>query len=74
MSLHKSFTKYEVERLVLYGIRHDRPSQIADAFVLGLRDKDSHLDRIAELERFIESLQLDVSDDVRRCELMGRDW
>ena len=30
--------------------------------------------RQKELTQFIESLQLDVSDDVKRCELMGREW
>jgi len=74
MSLHKGFTKSEIEQLVLHKIRYDRPSQIADAFVLGLRAKNKNIDRVKELEEFIESLQLDVSDDVRRCELMGRDW
>ncbi len=35
---------------------------------------DKLIKRIKELEEFVESLQLDVSYDMRRCELMDREW
>ena len=43
-----------------------------DTLGLLLDDLDSNIERIKELEEFIESLQLSVGDDLRRFELMGK--
>lgn len=44
------------------------------AAINAINEHDKMTARINELESFVESLQLDVSDEVRRCELMGREW
>jgi len=64
MSLHKSFTNYEKQQLALHKIRFDRPSQIADAFVLGMRLKPQPtiVEFFAddEVKKMIEKTKCDV--------------
>jgi predicted AAA+ superfamily ATPase len=71
MSLHSEVTKQEVEGLLLHKLAVGKPSQLSDAFVLGMRfEQGLQTEYIKELEHFIESLQLSVGDDIKRDNIL----
>lgn len=58
MSLHKGLIKQEVEGLLLHGLTVGKPSQLSDAFVLGMRYEQKLTGQfIKELQDEIEKLK-----------------
>lgn len=71
MSLHRELTKQEVEGLLLHKLKIGKPSQLSDAFVLGMRyEQTLQTTYISELEDFINSLQLSSAENIKRNNIL----
>lgn len=46
--MHKSYTEVEKKALAEHGLTNDKPSQLSDAFVLGLRFNQRELNTLAK--------------------------